>query len=574
MEGVSKPVSTKDRFSNIAAKDGSLDMLCAYETLARLDVPSTCEKGRCDDCSRPDYLVRAYKLPVTNCKTCCRLPNIINPKELELMMDKVRKSHPNFVEELEGRIKASGEKKLAHPSTPGYHMALKLYNIPDYANIVHHSWTSPIKQTEDGYALPRWGECYRKCNVEAMKLWLGNIWKWACHSAAYWIITGERAPSLISSATLTKIISEHQPSNTTEALQTLENIGALCASLRHLSIDLRASSDEAGILMALICAETGQYLAEYINLLRAGELGEGMLAHLKAVREKIESLKEAWQGIIPSSRTIPTRATMGARSCKIYNLIGILGCWLNMADVAPYNHTANPEMKDISRPNILADPRKNTKRFKAADKDYFTKRCPIDFYNGHHQIYICGSLQNITAIRLFADKLKAFFHFYTEATCDVLDPWTSHGSEPDKEYTNYSLKEGWSYTKAIREPVVEAIFKADVEYINRCNVIICFGPAGKSAYSEMGYARGLSEAAEKEGKSPKVVLFIKGLKDSATYEGIDCMEHFAHAIWGTEGEFWREIIYCNLDNDLWVFGSLNTHENAPTGPRVVESVGK
>jgi len=153
------------------------------------------------------------------------------------------------------------------------------------------------------------------------------------------------------------------------------------------------------------------------------------------------------------------------------------------------------------------------------------------------KIYVCGSLQNIPAIRRFCNKLEVFFAKYTKTMPNIVDAWTSHGSEPDQEYTHYCKARGWGYTRAIREPVVKAIFEADKTYIEQSDAVICYGPAGKSAYAEMGYARGLCEAG-----SPKSVLFIKGLEDPTAYSGIDCMEHFAHQIWATEEEFWEEFV--------------------------------
>jgi hypothetical protein len=122
---------------------------------------------------------------------------------------------------------------------------------------------------------------------------------------------------------------------------------------------------------------------------------------------------------------------------------------------------------------------------------------------------------------------------------EVNDIWTSHGSEPDKEYTAFSLLNEKPYCASINDAVVKGIFKADREHILNSDIIINLGPSGKSAFGEMAFAAGYNH-----GKPPqcrKLVYYIRGLDDHSEYDGIDCMVHFADGVFCNTEEFFENL---------------------------------
>lgn len=157
------------------------------------------------------------------------------------------------------------------------------------------------------------------------------------------------------------------------------------------------------------------------------------------------------------------------------------------------------------------------------------------------RIYVAGSLKNIPNITAFATALKNYLTVVFRSNPQLMAPcsgnievntiWTSHGPTPDVEYTKYSKGLNKAYCKAINDPVVKAICDADAYHIRNSDIVICFGPAGKSAYAEMGYARA----------SGKLVFMIKNLENARGYEGIDCMEHFAHGVFCDTDEFFARL---------------------------------
>lgn len=194
---------------------------------------------------------------------------------------------------------------------------------------------------------------------------------------------------------------------------------------------------------------------------------------------------------------------------------------------------------------------------------------------GALKVYICGSLNEIRLMNSFSSELENFFSNYSvildkkdlhlkafvnkeddkepipETQDDeILMPmpkvlaniiWTSHGSDPDKEYTAFSKLNGKPYCEAINDHVIKGIFEADKKHIRESDIIINLGPSGKSAIAEMAYAAGLSDTANLL-KSKKFVFFIKGLENHHDYEGIDCMVHFADKVFCNKDEFFRDIL--------------------------------
>jgi len=183
------------------------------------------------------------------------------------------------------------------------------------------------------------------------------------------------------------------------------------------------------------------------------------------------------------------------------------------------------------------------------------------------KVYVCGSLNEIPTIKSFSEQLNSFFvdyflclydfehfgvkgfvgreeaiksgNFLPMPKFEVNDIWTSHGSEPDKEYTAYSKINSKSFCDAINDHVVYSIFDADMKHILNSDIVINLGPSGKSAFGEMAFAAGLNYGKDLEHK--KLVFYIRGLENHNEYDGIDCMVHFADAVFCNKEEFFSNL---------------------------------
>ena len=157
---------------------------------------------------------------------------------------------------------------------------------------------------------------------------------------------------------------------------------------------------------------------------------------------------------------------------------------------------------------------------------------PIGRYNPTKvvTIYIVGSLQRISDICAFSDRLRSWWttsNFVNKTRLIVNDSWTAHGPYVDINYWEYAQKQNWSYDEAIRHPVSRAVFELDKKFINEADIVIMLQPCGRSASLELGYAAGTGT----------FTAIVKAQKD---YDKVEVMEQFADIIYGDTEEFFNE----------------------------------
>ena len=139
------------------------------------------------------------------------------------------------------------------------------------------------------------------------------------------------------------------------------------------------------------------------------------------------------------------------------------------------------------------------------------------------KIYIVGSLANIPNVNKLRDALIKLYK--EDGHKEVNDAWTAHGPTPDVIYYNYCKSLNFTYEEAIKHQVCRSIFELDKTFINQSEIVILLGPAGKSAYAELGYAYA-------KGKH----TIICRDKEPRDYEKIDVMENFAKFIFNNIDE--------------------------------------
>jgi hypothetical protein len=155
-------------------------------------------------------------------------------------------------------------------------------------------------------------------------------------------------------------------------------------------------------------------------------------------------------------------------------------------------------------------------------------------------IYIIGSLANTEKIQSFADKLIDLckeFEQYGLPKTKINDSWTSHGPDPDVHYLEFVRRRGMSYAEAMDHPVANSVYSLDKSFLDDAELVILYGPAGKSAYLELGYAIGTN----------KETVVIKNWEN----DRVDVMEGMASHIFDTENHFIKSLAmsiykYCTL----------------------------
>lgn len=97
-------------------------------------------------------------------------------------------------------------------------------------------------------------------------------------------------------------------------------------------------------------------------------------------------------------------------------------------------------------------------------------------------IYLIGSLRN-PEIPVIAKALRDAGH-------EVFDDWYAAGPEADDYWQRYEQNRGRSYIQALDGLAVDHVFQFDRTHLDRCDVGVMVGPAGKSAHLELGYVVG------------------------------------------------------------------------------------
>ena len=72
----------------------------------------------------------------------------------------------------------------------------------------------------------------------------------------------------------------------------------------------------------------------------------------------------------------------------------------------------------------------------------------------------------------------------------VFDDWFSAGPIADDSWQDYEQSRGRSYVEALHAPAAKHVFAFDYRWLNWADSVVAVLPAGKSAYGELGWARG------------------------------------------------------------------------------------
>lgn len=98
------------------------------------------------------------------------------------------------------------------------------------------------------------------------------------------------------------------------------------------------------------------------------------------------------------------------------------------------------------------------------------------------KVYIIGSLRNPN-VPAVAQELR-------EQGFEVFDDWFASGEHADEEWMRYEKQRGHTYLQALNGFTADHVFGYDVAHLVEADAVVLIGPAGKSAYLELGWALG------------------------------------------------------------------------------------
>jgi hypothetical protein len=98
-------------------------------------------------------------------------------------------------------------------------------------------------------------------------------------------------------------------------------------------------------------------------------------------------------------------------------------------------------------------------------------------------IYVIGSLKNGPAAAEVARALRAGGHM-------VFDSWIAAGPDADDHWQAYEIARGHGYTEALDGLAAKHVFEFDKQWLDYCDTGVLVMPAGRSAFSELGYMAG------------------------------------------------------------------------------------
>lgn len=165
---------------------------------------------------------------------------------------------------------------------------------------------------------------------------------------------------------------------------------------------------------------------------------------------------------------------------------------------------------------------------KLIDDEIFS---PYKIPHWNKKIYIVGSLAKTENIQFFSQEMRTIldsFENFGLPKTSVNDSWTSHGPDPDAYYADYIKYRRMTYSEALNHPVAQSVCMLDKAFIDEADIVIMYGPAGKSAYMELGYAIG-------SGKKTAIIKNWEG-------DRVDIMEGLAGHIYDNETHFLKTFI--------------------------------
>lgn len=97
-------------------------------------------------------------------------------------------------------------------------------------------------------------------------------------------------------------------------------------------------------------------------------------------------------------------------------------------------------------------------------------------------VYLIGSLRNPDIPQLAQDIRAMGFEAFAS--------WYAAGPEADDYWKKYEQERGLSYADAIEDYAAQHVVAFDKTHLDRCDIAVLVGPAGKSGHLELGYAIG------------------------------------------------------------------------------------
>lgn len=107
----------------------------------------------------------------------------------------------------------------------------------------------------------------------------------------------------------------------------------------------------------------------------------------------------------------------------------------------------------------------------------------LDYDREKFSIYLIGTLKNELRIPEIGNILR-------DEGYDVMDEWITPGKPADENWQRYERIRGRTYKQALSGRAATNIYLFDKSYIDLFDAAVCVMPAGKSAFIELGYAKG------------------------------------------------------------------------------------
>lgn len=101
-------------------------------------------------------------------------------------------------------------------------------------------------------------------------------------------------------------------------------------------------------------------------------------------------------------------------------------------------------------------------------------------------VYIAGSMRNREGILALVKALM-------DAGFDTFHSWINPGEETDDKWMAWQKSLGRDYFEAMEDPHVANVYNFDREWLDKSDIFVMVGPAGKSAHAELGYMCGMGK---------------------------------------------------------------------------------
>lgn len=137
----------------------------------------------------------------------------------------------------------------------------------------------------------------------------------------------------------------------------------------------------------------------------------------------------------------------------------------------------------------------------------------LDYKRETLSIYLIGALKNELRIPEIGNILRGEGY-------DVMDEWITPGEHADENWQRYEKIRGRNYKQALYGRAATNIFLFDKSYIDIFDAAVCIMPAGKSAFIELGYAKGRGKKTFilLDGKDPERYDIMPNIADRICFD--------------------------------------------------------